>query len=324
MVFSTAATTRVVVLALLLCFFLTITTTTAQQAWTNTTTITCENGDSLTYSPAQGATALCAASNNIPCQNAIKMGYPNSFGPTTPAEPRSFTLYQQLTQAPLYIVISDFAGKPAYKTRFFPQVDRYSLLELGGTAGNTDIDVGIFPDNVAIDAGSAMMMNNTLLQAEFDGFTTPAVRRTFVPDVDAQSVTGLTNEQRRVVSFYTLIIELDRGKVSQMFWQDGCYGCGGDGNCWVKEPNPAPGMPIHNHSWCTNAYSLCSIVDGGAANSVSCNIKIYLAWQGTDEKGNYLMSAQTTIKNFLQFSLSTPFETANNVFDAIGPGAGDF
>lgn len=295
---------------------MTFTIISAQEAWTNVTSVQCTNADTIDYTPAQGAIAFCGASNNIPCQDAITMGYPNAFGSLSGADVRGpFTFNQQLTSNPLYVVISDFQGRPAYKTRFFLQVDRYSLLELGGTAGNEDIDVGLFMDNQPIDADSAMKMNNTLIQVEFAGFTVPAVRRTLIPPPEVIDVEPVTNSVRRVVSFYTLIIELDRGMISKMFWQTGCFGCGDSSNCWKESTN--------KQQWCTNTFNLCSVVDAAATGGLSCNIKIYVAWQGTDVKGNYLMSAQTTIKNFLQFSFNTPFETAQNVFDTLSPGAND-
>lgn len=288
---------------------------TAQQAWTNVTTVDCLNGDTIEMTPSQGAQAFCSQSNNIPCQDAIRMGYPNAFGSVSGAEPNGpFKFHQQLTGAPLYVVISDFQGRPAHKTRFFLQVDRYSLLELGGTAGNADIDVDPFIDNQPIDETSAIMMNNTLIQVEFGGFTTPVVRRTFIPPVNPLDVVPVTNQQRRVVTFYTLIIELDRGMVKDLFWQEGCYGCGSSQNCW-REPDVLP--------WCTTQYSDCSVVDLSAGSGVSCNIKIYVGWQGTDADGNYLMSAQSSIKNFLQFAVSTPFESAQNIFGQLGPGSAE-
>jgi hypothetical protein len=295
-----------IVLALL------VTLIVAQKASTDTVTIDCLNGDTYQMIPSQGALGFCGASNNIPCQDAIKMGYPNAFGSVSGVESSGpFVYQQQLTTTPLYIVISDSTGRPAYKTRFFPQVDRYSLLELGGSAGLEEIDVGLFADNAAIDLSSAIAMNSTLIQAEFGGFTTPAVRRAIVPEPTSSDVEPVTNLQRRVVSFYTLIIELDRGMVKSMFWQKGCYGCGDDANCWKEE------------QWCTNPYKSCSVVDTSATDGLSCNIKIYLAWQGTDSKGNYLMSGQATIKNFLQFDVRTPFESAQNVFGSLGPGNGE-
>eukprot|EP00461_Guttulinopsis_vulgaris_P002095 UN02096 len=217
---------------------------------------------------------------------------------------------QQLTQDPLYIILSDTTGKAARKMRFFLEVDRYSLLELEGSAGLPEIDIGLFEEDKPIDDASIAQMEAITFSAEFGGFATPPVNRTRVVTKDLDIGVQATNRLRQIAAFYTLIIELDRGEVKSLKWESGCFTCKKDA-CWSGP----------EWEWCTIPYSDCKTVSATAIDT--CNIKIYVGWKGTDVDGNYLMSSQKSIKNFLQFDLNTPFEDATRTFTDLKPGGND-
>lgn len=101
-----------------------------------------------------------------------------------------------------------------------------------------------------------------------------------------------------VVPFWTLIINVNNGAVSSLTWDDDCSTCDSthciDGNCAVDIVN-------------------CDFY-GGPTN---CDIKVYVAWSGTDTDGYYFTSEQSTLSRFRQWSIAGAFSSATNFL----PGA---
>lgn len=267
------------------------------------------------YNPAlAGQTACKLNSNPDPqapaCLEAqFKPGLPNTFG-NAAAPPAAgfppFKFRQQLTDQPLYIIVSDKSGVARYKMRYFLEVDRYSVMTLKGSAGNPDFDIAVAA-GTALTPGQIADMEGVLLSAEFAGWSVPPVRRTLVR-VPTNPSEDTTNAHRFVPAYYTLIIELDRGKMKGFRWERTCAGCSSD-LCWKEEEQ------------CLVQYSTCSTVQ--PTSDLDCDIRIYVGWAGTDVDGNYLMSSQKSIKNFLQFDLSTPFEDVTRTFTTLKPGGSD-
>ena len=83
------------------------------------------------------------------------------------------------------------------------------------------------------------------------------------------------------------------GVPTAMTWDDDCTLCSSDhcvdGNCAV------------DFNQCTNY--------GGSTN---CDVKVYVAWAGTDVDGFYFTSQDRTLSSFRQWSITGAFNSATN------------
>lgn len=157
----------------------------------------------------------------------------------TPSLPITFNLIEferGLVQAPLAIVLSD-SGGTYNKIQFWIETDRYSLLEISNTASskyfNTDI----------------------IFKAEFGGFTTSTLHR-------AQKVNGSTY----IATYWNIIIVLDNGIVSDIFWDNTCNDCS-NSNCIYNEQCS---IPIESCKGSTNCNFKVCILNG---NCMAINTK---------------------------------------------------
>lgn len=128
------------------------------------------------------------------------------------------------------------------------------------------------------------------IKVEFAGFSTPALRRVLITNVGE-------NNGVYVVPFWTAVITLDRGVPVGIRWDNTCSGCTSsciDGACSVP-------------------YAQC--VDH--TSGISCDYKLYVAWDGTDVNGDYMLSAQSTMKNFRSFSARFAYDVGARTYGKV-------
>jgi len=95
---------------------------------------------------------------------------------------------------------------------------------------------------------------------------------------------------KRVVPFWTIIFQLDMGRVVQVTWDSGCHGCSAETKC---VDNQACSVPV---SWCQS--------------KADCDLKMYVGWFGTDKNGRYLTSAGKRLSRFRGQSVKDAFDNA--------------
>lgn len=99
---------------------------------------------------------------------------------------------------------------------------------------------------------------------------------------------------------------MDKGNVTSLEWVDGCNEC----KCSNEEDI---GNSICKESLC---YSdLCTVTDEDCdkMGDQTCNIKVYLAWIGTDANGRPFSSAQSLPNNFMVFGFKKAYRAAAGV-----------
>eukprot|EP00736_Rhodelphis_marinus_P014070 Rmarinus@m.23374 len=129
-------------------------------------------------------------------------------------------------------------------------------------------------------------------------------------------------ESTKAVGFWTIVVDLKDGEVDSVLWDEGCFTCSDDecldDNCLLDT---------------------CDHLDDGADNSNrdQCNVKIYLAWTGTDKDGNIMLSEGFTFSKFNAYAVDgfwddaatkakTTYDSASETYEKnkdIGNDVGD-
>jgi len=119
---------------------------------------------------------------------------------------------------------------------------------------------------------------------------------------------GVTN--RYTVGSYSLVVEMTKGVVTALTWIDGCSEC--PSSC----ANTGQSLTCPDSVCLTND---CTIPEGDCHNAnhpvTTCDLKIFLAWVGSDAHSRPCTSSGSLPYNFLQFGLTPAFRAAAGVTD---------
>jgi len=107
-----------------------------------------------------------------------------------------------------------------------------------------------------------------------------------------------------VVPYWTAIVILDNGVPQSISWDDGCYGCSGD--------------------QCINATCAVSLNDQCWIDGLVCDVKVYVSWFGTDNRGTFLTSSGKRLSRFRSYSISSAFQNAADVAQSQLPARPQF
>jgi len=166
------------------------------------------------------------------------------------------------------------------KIFFYVNVEDFSLMQIVANGNFT----GAF-DNPAM-----------WFQAEFSGSATSIKHRR--PQI--------ASDNGFYVPFWTLIITLIDGTISNLEWDDGCLSCSGD-QCV--------------DSTCALDAGTCYSNDAGT--TVDCEPKIFVGWYGTDRSGVYLTSAGERLSRFREWSVNSAYDGAVQTADVQFTGVSD-
>lgn len=113
-------------------------------------------------------------------------------------------LYEQRTamDPPICIVVGQKGDSHNY-TAFYPDVDRFTMVEIDESFGEDWLDGSIAETYIRVEVGD----KSSQWRRRGKGFD---------------------SGNQYVVPFYTMIVELQDGMVKALTWDDGCYGCEGD------------------------------------------------------------------------------------------------
>eukprot|EP01016_Furgasonia_blochmanni_P033847 TRINITY_DN3584_c0_g2_i2.p2 TRINITY_DN3584_c0_g2~~TRINITY_DN3584_c0_g2_i2.p2 ORF type:complete len:229 (+),score=26.02 TRINITY_DN3584_c0_g2_i2:531-1217(+) len=92
------------------------------------------------------------------------------------------------------------------------------------------------------------------------------------------------------IPIHTAVVVLRDGIVTEVVWDNGCWGCPGD-RC-IAEMMP-DGKPM------TNCKAETCVSNG----KIMCNAQIYIAFIGSDSKGDYMESGGMRFSRFQSFSV---------------------
>jgi hypothetical protein len=142
------------------------------------------------------------------------------------------------------------------------------------------------------------------------------------------------------VPLYTVIIGMDRGKVSYIAWDDGCFFCTASGPDCVDTAVNVNGTETGVVSDSSlmgcrqtldssysppqdNCYPAATIPsnssDGNSTVSTNvttpCDLKVFVTWTGTDSNGKFLTSAGQRFSRYRSFGVANLYQDALNLGD---------
>jgi hypothetical protein len=180
--------------------------------------------------------------------------YPPAAGDVDNTTTTPLTRYDTV---PVYLHLKNNYTQHEWMATYWVRVDEFSLLEVA----YSDIEYFIYNPNMTI-------------WMEFRGMITP-------------TKTIFSGPLQAMVTFFTLIIQLNAGDLTSPVWDDGCTTC-------------SPSTCVQNV--CGLAKSdLASVCSGGG---VDCSIKTYIGWAGTDATNSQCVSSSSVPSRFEQFSLT--------------------
>lgn len=132
---------------------------------------------------------------------------------------------------------------------------------------------------------SAKAPENTIIFAQLDS-------NSFYSEGQTYSI----RSQKIVNNVMQLIITLQEGVLTGMRWDNDCYGCRGTQEC---KNIKTTFIDFQTSKSKEISYNTCTMnYCGDGADRHICNLKIFIAWEGTDYNGNYLVSRSLMLPNF--------------------------
>lgn len=117
--------------------------------------------------------------------------------------------------------------------------------------------------------------------------------------------------------------------VTSVTFDDGCFFCGEASTaCVVNAQAVAGGQPVNEamHRGCAVPESQCAPQPGGvSADSSSCDMKLFIAWTGTDVNGEYMTSLNRRFSRFRGYGIGLPDvwdklkSIGTDIADRLGP-----
>ena len=111
-----------------------------------------------------------------------------------------------------------------------------------------------------------------------------------------------------IVPALGLIVQIEKGKVSGFFWDEGCVACLDKPACSEIDLAWVDGVS-KKETYSTCAKSDCSKEEAG------CTLKVYVYWAGTDAKGKYMESAGYRLTNFKR-------QNAGDIWNSMSTASG--
>lgn len=118
---------------------------------------------------------------------------------------------------------------------------------------------------------------------------------------------------KRTALFTNLVVNLKQGEVSSFAWDNGCSGCSPDdcmeGSKKFDLQSYSAGPESFHQGTCGQQLATC------AGNELSCDLKVFVTWAGTDRHGQNLLSAGTRLSKLTGPTLSSLFKTMQEGYD---------
>ena len=112
-----------------------------------------------------------------------------------------------------------------------------------------------------------------------------------------------------VFPLMTAIISVDKGTVTGITWDDGCFFCDPAGSS-CDENTFVNGTTLVGSSFsgktCQAPLSECS----GSSCNGCCDMKLYVVWTGSDANGHKFLSAGSRFSRFQSYKLSSLYNSA--------------
>jgi hypothetical protein len=139
--------------------------------------------------------------------------------------------------------------------------------------------------------------------------------------LQAQNLGGISLQKRFkaggdwVFPQLTMIVSVSGGKVVGISWDDGCYMCpAGSAECQVNAFNNGTAVTderFGNRRSCGVARTHCDLYPA------SCDLTVYVSWQGTDKNGDYLKSSALRFSQFRSNAASSYWSSMKDMKERV-------
>jgi len=188
---------------------------------------------------------------------------------------------------------------------FNPKADDYSLLNIQDSQNSLPSGSGIIAKNEGF-VSNATCANSSLS----DFFVTIEVS-----SLGATQVVPYIYQKRscdgsaKFFPFMTAIIFVEDGEVQTITYDEECAFCNGKSNCQANGFDKSRNDTFSSDVYVECGYSPdeCSNLAGGGAD---CDLRVYVAWVGTDANGEFFTSGNSRFSRFRQFSIGSLFDAA--------------
>lgn len=186
-------------------------------------------------------------------------------------------------------------------------VDSFSALDIVGSQSRAQADPRVWSVSVSSLAASSV-----------DATQATSARRIYASN---EAPDGL-----RFYPVYTVIVQLVQGVPVSVTFDDGCVFCDAHSErCTVNA------LPVQDGAVASSSMRGCYVTPsecGGGGGNGGCDLKLYIAWTGTDAAGNFLMSSNRRFSRFRQFPAALPSlwssvrDTALDAASRLAPPSG--
>ena len=109
---------------------------------------------------------------------------------------------------------------------------------------------------------------------------------------------------------FNLVIKMDKGKIYDIVWDNGCFDC--DDSC----QNNLKSYSAFNSSL-SQTYENCYETEVCTLNNgmSNCDPKFYITWFGTDKDKRQLKTAGLAMTKFKHYSVSSLYSSIKDVFN---------
>jgi len=195
-------------------------------------------------------------------------------------------LYAKYDTIEIHVRAKDNRTKQEWTSKYYPRVDEFSLLELTFSGGIT-FNYSFNP--------------NLTVWLEFPN--RPWVDMSLMKPKRVYTTETTKNGEGVIIPYFTGLVLLNKGNVTQLAWDGGCGSCGSDvcldDQCGRKRLD--------------NNVDICF----DATKAYNCNIKFYLAWTGRDKEDSKCRSVSSTPNSFKQYSSSPLTNFGNGLFGDV-------
>lgn len=115
-----------------------------------------------------------------------------------------------------------------------------------------------------------------------------------------------------IFPLFNLVIKVNKGKITDIVWDNQCYACEVNGACWRDNVTSI----INNTDISEYSNCLAKMCGTNDSSSVDCDPKFYITWFGTDKDKRQLKSSNLAMSKFKQYSIGSLYNSAKDIFNS--------
>lgn len=122
-------------------------------------------------------------------------------------------------------------------------------------------------------------------------------------------------DSNNLAQMLSLVVNMQNGLVSSFAWDNNCMGCGSSSCMYSRS-----GFNLTSRQAIGDTFSegTCGQSrDNCMSNSLSCDLKIFVTWAGTDMQNQHLVSAGLRLSQFTGYTLTSLYDSMNQDYGKV-------